>query len=80
MASLDIGSVASAVVGGGVILGLGYLAKHSIRHKGLPPGPTRVPILGNLAFLPQDAASFNSQFQKMCQDYGPMYCFYLGNV
>ncbi|KAF1750677.1 hypothetical protein GCK72_017228 [Caenorhabditis remanei] len=50
------------------------------RRRGLPPGPTPIPIFGNLFQLSGSEAPGISIFQKWKDQYGPMFTFYMGPV
>ena len=76
---MSLTSVAATAAIGGVLLGTSYLVKTSMRYSGAPPGPTRVPLLGNVELAPEDGASFNTAVQELCKKYGPILCIYLGN-
>ncbi|CCD65646.1 CYtochrome P450 family [Caenorhabditis elegans] len=50
------------------------------RRRGLPPGPTPIPIFGNLFQLSGSEAPGISIFQKWKDQYGPIFTFYMGPV
>ena len=76
----DYKMLATTAAIGGAVVSISYLIKNSIKYSGAPPGPKRVPILGNLELFPEDGASFNEDLQKICKKYGPIMCMYLGTL
>ncbi|CAI2353167.1 unnamed protein product [Caenorhabditis sp. 36 PRJEB53466] len=50
------------------------------RRRGYPPGPTPIPIFGNLFQLSGSKAPGISIFEKWRDQYGPMFTFYMGPV
>lgn len=52
------------------------LATVGKRPKDYPPGPSTLPIIGNLYQMPRKKAHL--QFQRWAQEYGPIYSLILG--
>ena len=57
-------------------LGLFRLLSIGRRPKGYPPGPSTLPLIGNLHQMPTRDAHL--QFQKWAQEFGPVYSLMLG--
>ncbi|KAF1754970.1 hypothetical protein GCK72_021536 [Caenorhabditis remanei] len=49
------------------------------RRRKLPPGPTPLPILGNLQSLAKPRPGYEA-FQKWTEEYGPVFTFWLGTT
>ncbi|XP_053118960.1 cytochrome P450 2C19-like isoform X4 [Hemicordylus capensis] len=47
------------------------------KHKNLPPGPTPLPLIGNLLQL--KTKNIMEPLQKMCEKYGPVFTIYFGS-
>ena len=71
--------VATVVAIGGLIFGASYLVRSSTRYSGAPPGPARVPLIGNLELIPKDITEINDRLQELVRKYGPIFCMYKGN-
>ncbi|KAB5539440.1 cytochrome P450 [Coniochaeta sp. 2T2.1] len=53
-----------------------FMLRIGSRPAGLPPGPSTIPILGNLHQIP--ARDSHLQFQKWAKEYGPVYSLIMG--
>ncbi|XP_019491778.1 PREDICTED: cytochrome P450 2C23-like [Hipposideros armiger] len=54
-----------------------FMWKESHKGRGLPPGPTPLPIIGNLMQL--NFKDIPASFSKLAKEYGPVYMLYFGS-
>ncbi|KAI0537942.1 cytochrome P450 [Xylaria digitata] len=59
-----------------VVILLYQLSRIGRRPKGYPPGPSTLPVIGNLHIMPKEKGHL--QFEKWVNEYGPIYSLILG--
>ncbi|CAE6425232.1 unnamed protein product [Rhizoctonia solani] len=62
-----------------LVLTAGHFWNWSRRYRDMPPGPVRVPILGNFGLLQLKRADLFDQLQELNQKYGPLASLKLGS-
>ncbi|KAH7341797.1 cytochrome P450 [Rhizoctonia solani] len=62
-----------------LVLAVGYFWDRSRSRQDMPPGPTRVPILGNFGLLQLKRADLFDQLQELNHKYGPLASLKLGS-
>ena len=78
LADVNFASIATTAALGGALVGVSYVVKGCMKYSGAPPGPRRIPVIGNVEFAPGDGASFVDMLQSVCKKYGPIICMYIG--